>query len=89
MGRIHITQPTEQEIRELDVMHWPTWSSDVDKFDWSYDERETCYILQGRATVTAGDERVEVGPGDLVVFPAGMDCVWDVTRPIKKHYRMG
>ena len=36
-----------------------------------------------------GGAPVQVGKGDLVTFPAGMSCTWDVRRPVKKHYRFG
>ncbi len=34
-------------------------------------------------------EPVEFGAGDVVVFPAGMECVWEVIEPIRKHYAFG
>jgi uncharacterized cupin superfamily protein len=39
-------------------------------------------------TVTPDDGRaaVTVGAGDMVVFPDGMSCTWDVKKAIKKHY---
>lgn len=27
----------------------------------------------------------EIGGGDLVVFPEGMNITWEVTEPVKKH----
>ncbi|MFP3875020.1 MAG: cupin domain-containing protein, partial [Thiohalophilus sp.] len=24
--------------------------------------------------------------GDLVTFPAGMSCTWEIREPVKKHY---
>ena len=27
------------------------------------------------------------GAGDLLVFPAGLSCVWTVHAPVRKHYR--
>jgi uncharacterized protein len=30
-----------------------------------------------------------VGAGALVTFPAGMSCTWNITAPVKKHYRFG
>ena len=27
--------------------------------------------------------------GDLVEFPAGLSCEWEITKSIKKHYRLG
>ena len=41
-------------------------------------------------TVTPeGGTPVQFGAGDLVVFPAGMDCRWDVKKAVRKHYRFG
>ena len=37
----------------------------------------------------AGGEEVSFGPGDLVIFPEGLDCIWDVKEPVKKHYQFG
>ncbi|CAJ1444009.1 unnamed protein product, partial [Effrenium voratum] len=47
--------------------------------------------VAGEVTVTptggwSGCKATKVEAGDLVVFPDGMTCVWDVTKPIKKHY---
>ena len=48
------------------------------------------YILEGRVRVEPTDgEPVEFGPGDLVTFPRGMDCVWTISEPVRKHYRFG
>jgi uncharacterized cupin superfamily protein len=27
------------------------------------------------------------GKGDLVTFPKGMSCVWEIHGDVKKHYR--
>lgn len=32
------------------------------------------------------NEFVEIGPGDLVVFPKGLSCTWDVSVGVDKHY---
>ena len=32
---------------------------------------------------------VHIRAGDLVTFPAGMACEWDVRAPVRKHYRFG
>eukprot|EP00611_Tribonema_gayanum_P000837 TRINITY_DN1062_c0_g1_i3.p2 TRINITY_DN1062_c0_g1~~TRINITY_DN1062_c0_g1_i3.p2 ORF type:complete len:123 (-),score=11.73 TRINITY_DN1062_c0_g1_i3:546-914(-) len=68
-----------------------TWGCDVSKFPWTYDEAETAYVLEGEVTVTPSDGRdaATFGKGDLVTFPQGMQCVWDVKKAISKHYRFG
>jgi hypothetical protein len=30
---------------------------------------------------------VTIRGGDYVTFPAGMECVWDIRKPIRKHYK--
>ena len=30
-----------------------------------------------------------MGEGDLVTFPLGMECVWQVRKPVRKHYLFG
>jgi uncharacterized cupin superfamily protein len=44
--------------------------------------------MEGEVKVTTPDgEAVEFGPGDLVTFPRGLKCSWNVRKPIRKHYR--
>jgi uncharacterized cupin superfamily protein len=78
---------------KLDVMHvdtWPIWEKEVSEFPWTYDDSETCYILEGEVTVTPDDgEPLLIQAGDLVHFPKGMSCTWNITRAIRKHYKFG
>jgi uncharacterized protein len=37
----------------------------------------------------SGGEAVAMGRGDLVTFPAGMSCTWEIRDAVKKHYRFG
>jgi len=89
MQPIIVTRPSAQAVGELGAKTWPVWTCEVSTFDWHYDEKETCLLLEGRVTVTAGDQEVSFGPGDLVIFPRGLDCVWRVAEPVKKHYKFG
>lgn len=90
MDKIIIERPDGSRLEELGVRSWPIWEKEVSKFDWSYSGKETCYILEGTAEVTPEEgDTVQFGAGDLVIFPDGMDCVWDIKSPIRKHYMMG
>jgi uncharacterized protein len=83
-------QPPSDQLERLGVSRWPIWTKEVSTFPWTYDEQETCYLLEGRVTVTPeGGEPVTVAAGDLVTFPAGMTCTWEVTEPVRKHYLFG
>ncbi len=76
---------------KLDVLYvddWPTWSKEVSEFDWQYDQSETCYIIEGKAIVTPEEgEPVTIQAGDMVTFPKGMKCRWQILEDIEKHYR--
>ncbi len=79
--------PAREKLEEMGVFSWPVWEKEVSCFPWTYDTDEVCYILEGEVTVTPdGGEPVTIRAGDLVRFPAGMSCTWDITKPIRKHY---
>jgi len=82
--------PSEERLEELGVRGWPIWTKEASTFPWSYDSSETCYFLEGDVTVTPdGGEPVQVGKGDLVTFPSGMSCTWEIRGAVKKHYTFG
>ncbi len=80
--------PDPARLQALGVKEWPIWTKEVSDFPWTYDGEETCYFLAGEVTVTpAGGGPVTMGTGDLVTFPDGMSCRWQITQPVRKHYR--
>lgn len=82
-----VHNPNEQTLDQLGVKGWGIWTKEVSTFPWTYDSTETCYLLEGEVTVTPnGGAPVHIEKGDLVTFPKGMACTWDVTRPVRKHY---
>jgi len=91
MSRIEIEHnPDSVRLQSLGVSSWGIWTKEVSKFPWTYDERETCYFLEGEVIVTPdGGAPVRIGTGDLATFPAGMTCTWDIRRPVRKHYKFG
>ncbi|NLB65290.1 MAG: cupin domain-containing protein [Lentisphaerae bacterium] len=91
MSTIQITHdPATEQLESLGVPTWPIWAKEASQFPWTYDEPETCYILEGEVIVTPdGGEPVHIREKDLVVFPAGMSCHWNVLRDVRKHYRFG
>ena len=83
--------PTEEELNELGVKSWGIWEKEKSVFDWSYSDTETCYILKGEIEVTDNStgEKLEFKKGDLVQFPKGLECVWNVKQPVRKYYNFG
>jgi uncharacterized cupin superfamily protein len=80
-------QPESARLEALGVHDWPIWTKEASTFPWSYDATETCYFVEGDVVVTPdGGEPVRMGKGDLVRFPAGMSCTWEIRADVKKHY---
>ena len=80
--------PTEDDLKKLNVESWGTWSKEVSEFDWSYDDTETCYLLDGDVEVTDSKtgEKIEFKKGDLVQFERGLNCVRNVKKPVRKYF---
>lgn len=83
-------KPSPAKLDVLGVEQWPIWRKEPSVFEWHYDQSETCYILRGRFKVTpAGGEPQEFARGDLITFPQGMSCTWEITEAVEKHYDFG
>ena len=91
MSKIRIEHhPEVTHLNALGALSWPIWTKEVSNFPWTYEEKEICYLLEGEVIVTPdGGHPVRIGKGDLVTFPAGMSCTWDIRAPVRKHYRFG
>jgi uncharacterized cupin superfamily protein len=91
MMSITVEKPDATKLAALGVNSWPIWSKEVSKFPWSYNSQEIAYILEGEVTVIPknGGSPVNFGVGDLVTFPAGLSCIWDVKKALRKHYMFG
>jgi uncharacterized cupin superfamily protein len=88
MADIDKENPTAEKLKNLKVDTWSPWKCEPSTFNWSYDSNETAYILEGQVTVTCLDgQKVDIGPGDLVRFPQGLSCTWEVKKKIRKVYR--
>lgn len=80
-------QPSPEKLSQLGVFQWGIWQKEKSKFPWTYDSQETCYFLEGDVIVTPdGGQPVQMGKGDLVTFPAGMSCTWEIKSEVRKHY---
>jgi len=84
--QIKISKPTKEIIESMHIHQWPIWEKEESAFPWTYDAEETCYILEGHIFVETQWETVEIQAGDLVVFPAGLSCKWDIKKAVRKHF---
>jgi len=77
-------------IIQYGIKSWPIWECEPSKFQWNYNDKEICLIIEGQAKIsTQNGDIYLIKAGDLVEFPAGLNCEWEVTKSIKKHYRLG
>ncbi len=85
MEEITIQHLTESEIERHGIGNWPVWSCGVSVFDWHYDQKESCLVLEGEVLVTTAQGEVQIRAGDYVEFARGLSCRWNITKPIKKR----
>ena len=83
---IKINKLTEGEIADIGILSWPIWTCGVSEFDWEYDDKESCLLLEGEVEVQSKFETVKFTSGDFVVFPKGLKCSWKIIKPVRKHY---
>jgi len=84
---IVVKKPDDQQNETC--KQWPIWTCEASTFDWDYTQTETCLLLEGEVTVTdrpAGEDSVSFEAGDMVVFPVGLKCIWQIDKAVKKHY---
>ncbi|MHA1651058.1 MAG: cupin domain-containing protein [Candidatus Helarchaeota archaeon] len=86
MPEIKKRKPSKEEIERM-LKEWSPWEKEVSTFDWYYDMEETCYIIEGEVNVKTDQGEVTIKAGDLVTFPKGLSCVWEVKKPIRKVYK--
>lgn len=87
--KVIVEKPDAKKLDDLNVRRWPVWTKEPSVFAWHYDEAEVCYFLEGDVTVKTPGGDVSFGKGDLVTFPQGLSCTWQVKKQVKKHYRFG
>eukprot|EP00250_Pteridium_aquilinum_P005100 c15244_g1_i1 orf=221-583(+) len=76
---------SEARMAELGVLSWFQWPCEVKRMPWTISEwREVSYIREGRVIVEVKGKEgsVEIGPGDLITFPAKMEIIWEVVETV-------
>ncbi len=93
MVKIIIEKPTEEKKKALGLPEqwenkgeWSVWQCEPSSFDWHYDSEEVAYLFEGKVKVTTEAETVEIESGDLVRFPVGLSCRWEIEEPVKKVF---
>lgn len=57
---------------------------------WTPDSRETVHVLEGSVRIEfETGPPLELGPGDIASFPAGLAMTWHVSTPFKELWFFG
>ena len=84
---IKVEKLSQDQIKQRNIFSWPIWEKEASRFDWHYDDSEECLLLEGEVTVETKDgKKVSFAKGDFVTFPKGLSCVWEIKKPVRKHY---
>lgn len=83
---IKVEKPSQEELKSLGVDNWSPWECNPESFDWEYSCDETAYVLEGKVKIETPTGEVEINQGDLVHFPKGLKCTWNVINKIRKVY---
>jgi uncharacterized cupin superfamily protein len=87
MSKIILQNPTEQELKALNINDWAKWQCGISRFNWEYADEEICYIFEGEVVVETDIETVTIKAGNLVTFPKNLKCIWNIKKPIRKVYK--
>ena len=52
-------------------------------------KKKLVYCLKVKLQLLLREQPVKFRAGELVTFPAGMDCGWEIHQAIRKYYRFG
>jgi len=87
MRNIIKRQANDQEL--TDCLTWEIWESgDAKTFIFSYDQ-DVCFVVQeGESVINSKtNDPIFIKAGDHITIEAGVDAVWDISRPIINRYR--
>lgn len=79
-------QLTDNQIEELGIRQWPIWEKEISRFSYVYEEEELCYFLDGIVVIETEQGATTIKKSDYVTFPKGFSCIWDIKKPVRKHY---
>ena len=86
MKKVIIQKLSESELKERGILKWPIWEKEVSRFNHTYEGDEECLIIEGHVIIETIECNYTIDAGDFVTFKDGLECVWNIRKPVKKHY---
>ena len=80
--KVIITSPcSASTIIQYGIKSWPIWECEPSKFQWNYDDKEICLIIEGQAKISTKNGNIYfIKAGDLIEFPAGFCREWEINK---------
>ena len=73
MKVIITSQYSASTIIQYGIESWPIWECEPSKFQWNYEDKEICSIIEGQAKISMKNGDIYlIKARDLVEFPAGV-----------------
>jgi uncharacterized protein len=86
MKKVIIQKLSESELKERGILKWPIWEKEVSRFSHTYEGDEECLFIEGHVIIETLECNYTIDAGDFVIFRDGLECVWNIRKPVKKHY---
>ena len=86
MAKVIIEKLSKEDIEKRGINRWPIWEKEISVFDWSCQEKEQFYLIEGEVNIKTNEAEYKVLPGDYVICRKGLSCNWEITKYVKKHY---
>ena len=84
--QITVQKPDAKFLNNIEIFKKPIWEHHPANFNWKYNEKESCYLIDGEAIIITPFESLTISKGDFVIFPKGLKCTWKILKTIRKHY---
>ncbi|WP_342641244.1 cupin domain-containing protein [Rhodoligotrophos ferricapiens] len=62
------------------------WEAKPGTWEFTCQAWEFCHIISGVVTITTNGESTTFRAGDAFVMRPGLQCTWNVTETVLKHY---
>ena len=76
-----------EKAKELGIENWtPFERMGPATIDWTAEEQEAAYIMEGETSIIINDTKIDLRPGNMVLFPKSTTCTWITPQYYKKVY---
>ena len=77
--KVLITSPcSASTIIQYGIKSWPIWECEPSKFQWNYNDKEICLIIEGQAKISTKNGYIYfIKAGDLFEFSLDFNANWN------------